>query len=714
MEPQEIRQKYQQLLKQYHAGEIDWKTFESGLMEMKHARAALKAGWNGTHEEMEDIPGSDIIRQALDQRKNQTQIPPPGHRKAVFSMDPPPGSGQWRSGLNRSDEHNTSPGSSGLHRENSSVFFRNAGSRSLHLQPGDVLGESYTLERPLGHGVLGETWKAYNRTTDRSVVLKLIPKEIQKDPDRLAVVRTAFRNSSQLRGPNICPLYRIGLDEEFGLYLVSAYLDAVSLGEYHTQYMAMFQSFPVHAVIRTLWPVGKSLDHAHGRKVLHRGLKLQNILIGKRCGVQVTDFAVPEITRNCLIALTGPSHDLPEVAPFLAPEVWDRAEYSPKSDQYALAVVTYRLLSGRLPFFAKSEEELRRMVELTDLLPIEGQPDAVNSALLRAMDKAPAKRFDSCLHFLKELVEPTIPGPHSSASKRSGSQWAFLPLLFGFPAVGMPKGLGTDADLWPFKETPLTTRSSRTDILQGHSYPYNNMTGRGWLALGGGACAAVAAVGLAAFFGLASGNSPTGKPTPDQVASRQASSLSEDASPLPRISIVAPLPTDANDGSAASTFDGPVQRIAENDVPKVGETISGKSMAHLLAEAEDGDVLKQRQLGEMYLLGKGVGKDYAEAVRWFRKASTAGDLLSIFRVGYCYEFGFGVPRNEKTAVEWYLKGAAQHEPLSLYRLGLCYKTGTGTARNLEKAKEAFREAVSHGHGKAKQELDELVGHSAEF
>mgnify|MGYP002763049799 FL=1 len=160
----------------------------------------------------------------------------------------------------------------------------------------------------------------------------------------------------------------------------------------------------------------------------------------------------------------------------------------------------------------------------------------------------------------------------------------------------------------------------------------------------------------------------------------------------------------------------------------------------LTLKAKTGDAEAQNDLGKAYYEGKGVEKNFTEAVKWYKKAAYQGNAkaqegLAICYdngngveenikeavkwytraaeqgnadaqndLGYCYEFGEGVEENIKEAVKWYTKAAEQGLPIAQCNLGVCYENGDGVEKNLEEAIKWYTKAADQGYAKAQYYL----------
>ena len=127
-------------------------------------------------------------------------------------------------------------------------------------------------------------------------------------------------------------------------------------------------------------------------------------------------------------------------------------------------------------------------------------------------------------------------------------------------------------------------------------------------------------------------------------------------------------------------------------------------IADIRTRAETGDAAAQNILGECYLNGQQVKRDYREAVQWIRKAADQGLAEAQHNLGMLYEAGQGVPFDEAQAVVWYGKAAAQGLADSQYGLALLYATGRGTPKDKEASVRWFREAANQGLAEAQFNL----------
>ena len=207
-----------------------------------------------------------------------------------------------------------------------------------------ALATRYTIERELGRGGMGIVYLARDVALDRLVALKTLPSELALDAAaRERFVREA-RTAAQLSHPNIVPVYHADVVGEHAFFAM-AYVDGENLGDR----VKVRGALPVAEAVRALREVAWALAYAHARGFVHRDIKPENILLERGTSrAMVTDFG---IARDATRAdgLTQAGHVL-GTAHYMSPEQVAGDVLDGRSDLYALGVVGFYLLSGRLPF----------------------------------------------------------------------------------------------------------------------------------------------------------------------------------------------------------------------------------------------------------------------------------------------------------------------------------------------------------------------------
>ena len=120
--------------------------------------------------------------------------------------------------------------------------------------------------------------------------------------------------------------------------------------------------------------------------------------------------------------------------------------------------------------------------------------------------------------------------------------------------------------------------------------------------------------------------------------------------------------------------------------------------------AEQGDAKAQNKLGFVYDAGQGVRQDYAEAVKWYRKAADQGNASAEYNLGSMYANGQGVPQDDADAVKWFRKAADQDNAAAEYDLGSMYRDGRGVPQDYAEAMKWFRKAANRGLAAAENNI----------
>ena len=205
------------------------------------------------------------------------------------------------------------------------------------------LAGQYALECEIGRGGMGIVYRARDVKLDRPVAIKVLPPYIQQD----AQVRERFlreaRTAASLSHPNIVPIYRA--DEIEGrAFFAMGYVDGASLA----QRIRAEGPLPVSVVVPVLAEVARALDYAHGRSVIHRDVKAENILIERETErAFITDFGIARVAATASMTATG---QLLGTVWYMSPEQVMGQPIDGRADLYALGVVGYFALSGRFPF----------------------------------------------------------------------------------------------------------------------------------------------------------------------------------------------------------------------------------------------------------------------------------------------------------------------------------------------------------------------------
>jgi serine/threonine-protein kinase len=324
---------------------------------------------------------------------------------------------------------------------------------------GSMVG-GYRIEGELGAGGMGSVYLAAHPTLPRKDALKVLSRELSRDPD----FRTRFTReadvAASLDHPQIVAVYNRGETDEGQLWIAMQFVDGTDADAALRQ-GTMTPARAVHIVTQ----VAKALDFAHSRNVVHRDIKPANFLLSGAAGpderVLLGDFGIARALDD--VGLTATGAVMATIA-YAAPEVLSGMPFDGRADIYSLGCTLFRLLTGKTPFSGSNGPAATMMAHLqqppprvTDLVP--SLPAALDQVIAVAMAKDPGRRFSSAsalaaaasaaLHdpgaLQNPALLPAVPGPEVSSYPRAGGPGPSVPWYQTGPPTMQAPGLGTAA-----------------------------------------------------------------------------------------------------------------------------------------------------------------------------------------------------------------------------------------------------------------------------
>ncbi len=305
------------------------------------------------------------------------------------------------------------------------------------MQQGWRLG-SYELQRRLGEGGMAQVHLARDVRLGREVAIKVLDGHLAERPGfRERFLREA-RVVASLDHPNIVPLFDFG-EENGMLYLVMPFLSGGSLQD-------MLRKAPLHMGVVASYgsQIADALEYAHQRNVVHRDVKPANVLIHADGRVMLSDFGLAKILDASGRPAAPRNHPDAGTPEYMAPEqIQGRTDE--RSDIYALGVVLYLLLTGRLPFTGSTsnsvmEAHLYRLPEpLRRSNPVVAP--AMEAVVLRALAKNPEERFQRASELGAALLSALIAGdsqPGTFEGVISGLPTSLPPIHTPLPSLDGP------------------------------------------------------------------------------------------------------------------------------------------------------------------------------------------------------------------------------------------------------------------------------------
>ena len=210
----------------------------------------------------------------------------------------------------------------------------------------------YRLESRLGLGGMSTVHLAFDRRLERRVAVKLLAEHLAEDPTFVSRFQREAQAAARLVHPNVVQVFDSGLDESTGQhFIVMEYIEGQSCAEILRDYGWI----DVDEAASIVEQACEGLHYAHRHGVVHRDVKPGNLLRSREGVVKLADFGIAKATEQSSITQVG---SVLGTAAYLAPEQARGEEAGPGADLYALGVVAYQLISGRLPYEAASLTEL--------------------------------------------------------------------------------------------------------------------------------------------------------------------------------------------------------------------------------------------------------------------------------------------------------------------------------------------------------------------
>ncbi|MGH2922959.1 MAG: protein kinase domain-containing protein [Solirubrobacterales bacterium] len=262
-----------------------------------------------------------------------------------------------------------------------------------------VLSGRYRLAQKLGSGGMSTVYLAQDEVLDRPVAIKLLHREISEEADQLERFRREARTAARLSHPNLVSVIDAGEDEGRP-YIVFEYVD----GETLKKRIQRDGGLSVDEALAYAIEIGRGLIAAHGRKLVHRDVKPQNVLIDPDGRARVTDFGIARSLEAEGLTATG---RVLGTTDYVSPEQAMGEEVDERSDVYSLGVVLYEMLTGDVPYQAETQIGVA-MKHVNEPMPdvLARRPD-VSAAVGAVIDRATAKdsrdRYASVGEMVRDL-----------------------------------------------------------------------------------------------------------------------------------------------------------------------------------------------------------------------------------------------------------------------------------------------------------------------
>ena len=256
----------------------------------------------------------------------------------------------------------------------------------------------YEITRLLGRGGMAVVFLAQDLVLERQVAIKVLPPDMTRDAQLVTRFQQEAKTAAKLDHPNIIPIYRVESEEGL-VYIVMKYVSGQSLED-----LLARGPLPIARVRHVLREAALALGHAHRRRIVHRDVKPANIMLDDDGRVILTDFGISKAVQDTgQLTGTGTIIGTPH---YMAPEQAKGKEVDGRADQYALAIVGHRILTGKLPFDGPAHSILYQQVFEQPPAVLDRRPDTpgdLRVALDRALAKDAKARFKTMEDFASAI-----------------------------------------------------------------------------------------------------------------------------------------------------------------------------------------------------------------------------------------------------------------------------------------------------------------------
>src|SRR5271156_666620 len=272
----------------------------------------------------------------------------------------------------------------------------------------DILNGQFQILQKIGSGGMGAVYKALQPDMNRMVGGKILHPKLAGRKDLVSRFRREARAMSQLSHPNTTKVFLYGELDDGSLYIIMEFLEGKNLN----QTVRSEGAFPYQRALPVLIQACGALDEAHTQGIIHRDLKPENIFLCQQGAMKdypkVLDFGLAKVTEremrpgSVILTQEGMVFGTPE---FMSPEQAQGKVLTPGSDIYSLAVILYEVLTGKLPFEAKTAMEYiqhhvtTKPIALSSRVAGKTFPALLAQVIDRALAKKAEDRFTSAADF---------------------------------------------------------------------------------------------------------------------------------------------------------------------------------------------------------------------------------------------------------------------------------------------------------------------------
>lgn len=270
------------------------------------------------------------------------------------------------------------------------------------LEEGKFIADRYEVLAKVGAGGMSDVYKAKDHVLGRVVAIKVLKQEFAEDVNFVTKFRTEAQSAAGLEHPNIVNIYDVGSEEGFH-YIVMEYVEGITL----KTYIEKKQQLSYKETISIAIQVGRGIEAAHNKNIVHRDIKPQNIMISTEGKVKVTDFGIARAASSNTI-----HSDVMGSVHYSSPEQARNGFVDCKSDIYSLGIVMYEMVTGKVPFDGDTtvaiaiqhlQEEMESPRNYVPDLPV-----SLEKIILKCTQKSADRRYLTMSSLLEDLKHALV------------------------------------------------------------------------------------------------------------------------------------------------------------------------------------------------------------------------------------------------------------------------------------------------------------------
>ena len=273
---------------------------------------------------------------------------------------------------------------------------------SISIPNGTLLQNRYEILDKVGTGGMSDVYLAHDTALNRQVAVKVLKTEFAEDKTFVTKFRAEAQSAANLEHPNIVSIYDVGSEGAL-YYIVMEYVEGITLKTYISKKGRLTYNEALSIAIQ----VGRGIESAHNKGIVHRDIKPQNIIISKEGNVKVMDFGIARAASSNTISaeLMGSVH-------YASPEQARSGYVTFTSDIYSLGIVMYEMVTGRVPYDGDTAVSIAIQHIQSEMVPPSAYapdlPTAVERIIQKATMKSQDRRYQTMSDMLVDLKKALI------------------------------------------------------------------------------------------------------------------------------------------------------------------------------------------------------------------------------------------------------------------------------------------------------------------